>query len=158
MRDVDTISGAFMMVRRPLALSLGGLPEEMFMYHEDVAFCLRVRRAGHRIRYLGNVTTTHHSGQSSSRSSARLGLLEAEYKYRFIREADGPLHGALARVVLGVRAVTRVIIGIVGAPAPLSLKRRYPRVFDVRLHALQLAWSVAPWTVRNVMPKAPAGE
>src|SRR5690606_31348674 len=37
-RDVEAVSGAFMMVRRELAVRLGGLPDDVFMYHEDLSF------------------------------------------------------------------------------------------------------------------------
>jgi GT2 family glycosyltransferase len=152
-RDVEAICGAFMLVRRELALQLGGLPEELFMYHEDLSFCLRVRRAGWRIRYRGDLVTVHHWRQSSSRSSAPLALLEGECKLRLIREGQGPGYAAVARVLFAVRSLLRLGIAGAGALLPVGrLRERFPRVFDARRHALQLAWSVAPWTVRRLMP------
>ncbi len=153
-RDVEALCGAFIMVRRGLAVELGGLPTEVFMYHEDLSFCLRILKRGYGIRYLGNVTTVHHTKQSSSRSSAPLGLLEAECKYRFVKESGGS--ATLARVALAVRAVTRLGIALPGALAPRGLKKRYPRVFDYRMHFMQLAWSVRPASVRHLMPRPPA--
>jgi GT2 family glycosyltransferase len=123
-RDVEAVNGAFMMVPRSLALAVGGLPEDLFMYHEDLSFCLRIRRSGHRLRYLGSVRTIHHGGQSSRKSPARLGLLEVECKHRFILEADGPRWAAAARAVLGLRAILRLGIGAIGLLLPASLKER----------------------------------
>ena len=157
-RDVEAIMGAFMLVRRSVAEGVGGLPDEVFMYHEDLAFCLRVRRAGWRIRYRGDVTTVHHSGRSSARSSARLYLLEGEYKTRLIREYQGPVYGLLARAVIAGRSLLRLGIATVGLlPGLGRLRRRYPRVFHPERHLLQLVWSVAPWAVSHLVPRTPTG-
>lgn len=154
-RDVEAICGAFMMVRRSIAESLGGLPEEVFMYHEDLAFCLRVRDAGHRIRYLGDVRTIHYANRSSRKSRADLGLLEGEYKVRLIRERQGRVHGAAARLVFGVRGALRLLIATIAAPLPGlgRLRDRFPRVFDRRRHRLQLLWSISPRLVAEHMPR-----
>lgn len=142
-RDVEAVCGAFMMVPRELALHLGGLPEDVFMYHEDLSFCLRVLRAGRRIRYCGDVSIVHHGGQSSGRSSARFGLLEAESKYRYIMEADGVAWAVAARGVIALRSVMRLAVCLGGALLPSRWKKPYPRVFDWRTHLLQLLWCVA---------------
>ena len=154
-RDVEGVTGAFMMVPREVASGVGGLPEEVFMYHEDLALCLRIQRSGRRLRYLGDVGAVHHSGQSSRKSSARLALLDVECKHRFIQEADGPAWGAAARVVLGVRALLRIAVGLVGMLVPARWKQRYPRVFDMGVYWLQLRWCFSPSSVAAHLPRAP---
>lgn len=154
-RDVEAVNGAFMMVRTDLARRLGGLPEDLFMYHEDLSFCLRVLRSGYRLRYRGDVRTVHHWAQSSRRSPARLALLEVECKHRFVRESCGPIWGGAARAVLGLRAVLRMGIAGAGVVVPRHVKDRYPRVFDFGLHWMQLRWSVRPASVAMHLPRAP---
>jgi GT2 family glycosyltransferase len=154
-RDVEAVAGAFMMVRRDLAYRVGGLPEDLFMYHEDLSFCLRILRSGYRLRYLGDVRTVHHCGQSSKQSSARLGLLEVECKHRFVCESSGRGWGVLARAVLGLRALVRIGIGISGLLLPRRWKERNPRVFDLELYWLQLRWSLRPASVAMHVPRAP---
>jgi GT2 family glycosyltransferase len=153
-RDVDAISGAFMMARREVAEAVGGLPEDVFMYHEDLSFCLRVQGAGWRIRYLGDVTTVHYSGRSATRSPARLFLLEGEVKVRLIREAQGRVMGGVARAVFGLRSLVRLLLTapLKVVPGLGGVRRKYPRVFHLRKHVLQMVWSVAPWAVRSMMP------
>lgn len=154
-RDVEAVSGAFMMVPRDLARRVGGLPEDLFMYHEDLAFCLRIRRSGRRLRYLGSVRAMHHTGQSARRSNARLALLEVECKHRLIAEADGPRWAAAARAVLGLRALLRIGVGTFGLLLPAKWKEPYPRAFDIGLYWLQLRWSVRPGDVTVHLPRAP---
>jgi GT2 family glycosyltransferase len=158
-RDVEAISGAFMLARRSVVSAVGGLPADLFMYHEDLAFCLRVQRAGWRIRYLGQFTTLHRWQGSSRRSSEALALLEGESKVRLVREAQGPAAGVIARLLFAVRCILRLTVGGVGS---LLLGRgrlpaRYPRVFDWRTHALQLVWAVWPARVAHRVPRPPAG-
>jgi GT2 family glycosyltransferase len=154
-RDVDAICGAFMLVRADVAVSVGGLPEDVFMYHEDVAFCLRIRKAGWRIRYRGDVSTLHRWRGSSRKSSDALALLEGVYKVQLIRESQGAIAAGVARVVFAVRCITRVAIAGTGAILPVRrLRARYPRVFDLRSNSLQLAWAVAPFTVAHRVPVA----
>lgn len=154
-RDVEALSGAFLMIPRRLAIELNGLPADLFMYHEDLSFCLRIARAGRRLHYLGTPSIVHYGGQSAKRSPARLRLLEAEAKYRFIREVDGPVWGALARPLLALRALIRLGASIVAVPLPRSWKARYPRALDWRSYSLQLLWCVAPRAARQLMPRAP---
>lgn len=154
-RDVDAICGAFMLARTSVARAVGGLPEDVFMYHEDVAFCLRVRKAGWRIRYRGDVSTLHRWRGSSRKSTDALALLEGVYKLRLIREAQGPLAAVAGRGVFVIRCLTRTTIAGIAAVLPVAkLRARYPRVFDLRTNALQLAWAVAPFTVADRVPGA----
>src|SRR5688572_2173816 len=154
-RDVEAITGAFMMMPRTVAREVGGLPEEVFMYHEDLALCLRIRRTGRRVRYLGDVGALHHGGQSSRQVSARLGLLELEAKHRFIREADGPAWALVARGIFALRAMLRIGLGMVGVLLPPRWKQRYPRAFAVGQYWLQLRWCLSRASVAGYVPRAP---
>lgn len=150
-RDVEALCGAFMMARRGVATGVDGLPEDAFMYHEDLSFCLRVRKAGWRIHYLGEVHTTHHGNQSGRQSRSRWASLDGEWKIRLIREAQGPAAAAVGRAAIVVRSLVRLVVGGVGRLLPGSgrLRRRHPGVFDLRTHALQLLWAFAPGRVRR---------
>jgi GT2 family glycosyltransferase len=153
-RDVEAISGAFMLVRREVAEAVGGLPEDLLAYHEDLAFCLRVRRTGWRIRYLGDVVTVHIANQGTSRHKLRWYLLEGECKLRLIREGQGPAHAAVARVIFPLQSGLRLMVALIGAIVPGSekIRKRYPKVFHVERHALQLTWSLVPGLVRGLIP------
>ncbi|HSW31588.1 MAG TPA: glycosyltransferase [Longimicrobiales bacterium] len=152
-RDVEALMGAFIMARREAALEVGGLPDELFMYHEDMAFCLRLGRRGRRVRYLGDVATLHHAGASARASSSPLGLLEGEVRVRLIRERSGWAAGVAARALFGVRSLCRVLAALVVRPVP-ALRRRYPRVAEVSRHALLLAWTVWPGVVARRLARS----
>ena len=157
---MEAISGAFMMVRAEVARALGGLPSELFMYHEDLAFALRVRRAGWRIRYLADVETTHYSGASRKRSTSPLSLLEGEVRVRLIRERGGPVRAALARPFFGLRSIGRLAAAAIGRVVPGLgvLKQERAKAFDVRLHALHLLWAIHPPAAEKLLPRADAAD
>jgi GT2 family glycosyltransferase len=152
-RDVEAICGAFMLARTAAARAVGGLPDEVFMYHEDLAFCLRLRRAGWRIRYRGDVSTLHRWRASSRKQGDALLLLEGVHKLQLIREAQGPVAAGIGRVVFALRCSLRLLIAGVARLLPAAgLRRRFPRVFDARSHALQLAWALAPTRMAHRVP------
>jgi len=63
-RDVKWLTGAAMLVRRPVFEMLGGFDEDYFMYFEDADFCARVRKAGYRVTYFPATALIHLGGKS----------------------------------------------------------------------------------------------
>lgn len=62
--EVDAVSGCYLMVRQALFTEIGGFDETFFMYGEDLDFCYRIKKAGYRIFYDGEVFILHLKGQS----------------------------------------------------------------------------------------------
>jgi N-acetylglucosaminyl-diphospho-decaprenol L-rhamnosyltransferase len=71
-RDVDTVSGAAVWLRREALDDVGGWDERYFMYMEDVDLCLRLRRAGWRVRYEPAGEIVHVQGASTSKRPYRM--------------------------------------------------------------------------------------
>lgn len=65
---VDCLVGAFMMCQRELIEKIGGFDEDFFMYGEDIDLCLRIKKAGYDIWYLGDSAITHVKGASGKKS------------------------------------------------------------------------------------------
>ena len=151
-RDVEALLGAFIMARHEAVLEVGGMPDEVFMYHEDLALCLRLEKRGWGVRYLGHVSTLHHYRSSTTQSSSPLELLEGEVRVRLIRERSGLLTGMLARILFAFRAAVRLVIALVVWPMP-RLRQRLSQVTNVRKQATLLVWTVWPrivhWRLRR---------
>lgn len=158
-RDVEGISGAFMMLPRALAEELGGMATEVFAYHEDMDLALRIRQRGFRIRYLADVTAVHHTSRSSVGKWLEPGwaLLELETNSRLIRQLQGRPAAGVARAIYLVRSVGRMGVAAVGRVMPKGarLRERYPTAFSVRRHALQALWAISPRSVAGYVPRAP---
>lgn len=57
---VDTVMGAYMMIRRETMEAVGLLDEDYFMYSEDVDYCYRAKDAGWDIIYYHEAVATHY--------------------------------------------------------------------------------------------------
>jgi GT2 family glycosyltransferase len=74
-RDVDFCSGAMLLTRRDLFLQLGGFEERYKpAYYEDVDYCVRLWRNGHRVVYTPRAAATHveFASSASPGNAARL--------------------------------------------------------------------------------------
>jgi GT2 family glycosyltransferase len=71
-RDVGWVSGACLMARRQAVQAAGRLDPAIFMFHEDVEWCMRIRRAGWRIVYSPGSEVVHLGGQSVRQDLGRM--------------------------------------------------------------------------------------
>ena len=58
-RDIPVGSGAALAVRREVWDAVGGLPDEFFLYHEDIDLSLRIQAAGHRLGLCREAVVDH---------------------------------------------------------------------------------------------------
>jgi GT2 family glycosyltransferase len=109
--EVETVIGAFMMIRRELWDLLGGLDERFFFFVEETDFCFQARRAGWSTMHLPQVLVTHGSGQSAKQvlPAARVEYWRSRYAY-FAKN-----HGLLTRLVLRVGLGCRLLVDWVAA-------------------------------------------
>lgn len=63
--EVDSVMGAFMIVRREAIDQAGLLDEDFFMYGEDIDWCYRIKNAGWKIVYYPKAEIKHYKGSSS---------------------------------------------------------------------------------------------
>ena len=65
-REVDIVSGCFLMIERDLWRSLGGFDPSFFMYGEDADLCLRAMQQGARPLITPDAEIVHYSGASET--------------------------------------------------------------------------------------------
>lgn len=82
--DCDWTSGSFMLARREALLSAGLLDERFFLFSEETDLCLRMRRAGWRVRHLPAMTILHHAGKAGI--AARLVAQDAYTRRQYARK------------------------------------------------------------------------
>jgi GT2 family glycosyltransferase len=68
--EVDSVVGAFMLMRSEVVGQVGLLDERYFMYAEDLDYCYRVKELGWQVWYNAAVTVLHYKGQSSRQRSS----------------------------------------------------------------------------------------
>lgn len=62
--EVDSVSGAFMLIPKSVIGKVGLFDESIFMYGEDIDLCYRIKMAGFKVVYYADVWMTHLKGQS----------------------------------------------------------------------------------------------
>jgi GT2 family glycosyltransferase len=67
--EVDSVVGAFMLIRGEALREIGLLDEQYFMYAEDLDLCYRIKQRGWQVLYNAAVTVLHYKGQSSRQRS-----------------------------------------------------------------------------------------
>lgn len=70
-RDVDVISGMFMLVPRRVFETVGDLDEAFFVYSEEADWCRRIRNAGWRCVFVPEARILHLDGGSKSTAQIR---------------------------------------------------------------------------------------
>ena len=68
--DVDSLVGAFMLIRFEALKEIGLFDESFFMYGEDLDLSFRLKRAGWRVVYNGRVDVLHYKRRSTSQNPA----------------------------------------------------------------------------------------
>lgn len=63
--EVDSVSGAFMMVKRRVGQQVKWWDEDYFWYGDDLDFCFGVKELGWKVMYIPEVKTLHYKGVSS---------------------------------------------------------------------------------------------
>lgn len=66
---IEVLAGAFMFVKRDVASEVGYLPEEYFMYGEDVDFSYQILQKGYKNYYIAEDKILHFKGESTKKGS-----------------------------------------------------------------------------------------
>lgn len=69
--EVDSLVGAFMLIRTQALEQTGLFDESFFMYGEDLDLCFRIRERGWKVVYNPAATVVHYKGASSKQNSAK---------------------------------------------------------------------------------------
>lgn len=88
-QEVDSVVGAFMIVRTQAIKKVGLFDEDFFFYGEDLDWCWRFKNAGYKVIYTPITKIIHHKGAASGikQSSAHLTKATQESKKRALYES-----------------------------------------------------------------------
>lgn len=139
---VDWVTGAALMLRRQVYNVIGGLPEETFMYGEDLQYCALARAAGFKLAYVPTASVCHRLQASSRRDYARWieNYTQATLVY-YGRRGLPAERRAVARCIIGGSALRQALWLLVGSMAPGRRQEARQRVKGYR-QAITLAKEV----------------
>ncbi|HET7089078.1 MAG TPA: glycosyltransferase family 2 protein [Anaerolineae bacterium] len=110
--EVDSVVGAFMLVRGEAIAQAGLLDETFWMYGEDLDWAYRIKQRGWKVLYYPEVTVLHLKRSSSAGSArARYEFQRAMWVFycKHYRAATPRWLDALVRLGLGLRGGRRLL-------------------------------------------------
>ena len=103
------VTGAFFMMPKNIISRIGPLDEKLFMYGEEVEFCIRAKKEGISTFYFKDAEITHLKGASGKGSVS--GLVEEFEALKYIFHKHYPSYQIpLLRFILKFGALLRLII------------------------------------------------
>lgn len=109
-KEVDWVSGAFMLIRKDNFEKVGGFDESYFMFSEDCDLCLRLARAGYKNYYFPFFKVIHFDSAIASRNTA---LREARIwssRRLYFRKNYSVLHGEIVSFLYFLEVINRIIL------------------------------------------------
>jgi GT2 family glycosyltransferase len=100
-REVDTISGCYMLVRARVIDEVGPLDEAFFFFGEETDWCRRMRDAGWKLMFAPVGEITHHGSASVKKLNHRRDVMLTGAKVRLHRKHGGILPAAIVWLIAG---------------------------------------------------------
>ena len=140
-RPVDVVSGACLMVRRPVLQQVGLLDEGYFMYSEEVDLCRRIWNAGWEIHWTPSARVVHFGGQSSQQMAEAMFLQLYRSKVLYFRRHHGPAAAAAYKWILAAASVARLALSPLATVEPAPQRAEHRRLTACYSHLLRDVWS-----------------
>lgn len=99
-REVDVVSGCYLMVRSQVIDEIGYLDEAFFCYGEETDWCRRCQEAGWKLKFAPVGTITHFGSGSTRKLNHERDLMLSEGTIRLHRKHGGPLPAASVWMLL----------------------------------------------------------
>lgn len=105
---VDWVGGTAVMIRRAVFLEAGLLDSSIFMYGEDIEFCMRAKSHHWDVAILPSAKVIHYGSASSSSKNAIIGELKG---YIYIWAKHKPIwQKPILKLILGIGILLRIIL------------------------------------------------
>ena len=106
-RDVETVTGCYMMLRREAIQQVGLMDESFFFYGEETDWCKRFQQAGWKLRFAPVGEIIHHGSLSSRKCNHRRDVMLTSGLLRYQRKHGGFLHALVAWNILAIFCLLR---------------------------------------------------
>lgn len=131
-RDVEVISGCYLLVRREVIDQVGGLDERFFFFGEETDWCLQMRRAGWRLRFAPVGEIIHHGGGSVKKLNYKRDVMLTDATVRLHGKNGGRMAALVAFLILLLFNGSRAMIWSLASAFRANAKARathFRRVF-----------------------------
>lgn len=129
-RQVDTVQGACLLIRRAVLDQVGLLDEAYYIYTEEVDLCTRMRRAGWTIYWLPTAQVTHYGGQSTQQVAPEMFIQLYASKVIYFRKQQGRVAALLYKLILLMAGLLRVVLSPATRFLGAARRQQYLRLRD----------------------------
>ena len=123
--EVESVIGAFLLIRREVWKAVGGLDENYFFFFEETDFCLQAHRRGWKVVHLPQAQVWHQQGQSAKQLPAAARVEYWRSRYAYFRKNCGGFTLGMLRVGLCVRLLVDWLVQGLLAAATLGRAPRW---------------------------------
>lgn len=117
--EVDSVEGAFMLVRAEAIAQAGLMDEQFFMYGEDLDWAYRMKAAGWKVYYNPSVTVLHIKRASTRHSPrARIEFYRAMgifYRKHYAARTSRWLHAPIVGMISLLEGLERLKLALISA-------------------------------------------
>ena len=118
-REVDVVTGCYMLVRKEAISKVGLMDERFFMYGEETDWCYRFKARGWKNRFTPNAEIIHIGGASAAKLGARRARITNRSFVRYMFK-----HWSTPRAVIGVYMIALFYVSRLAVLAPKQLFKR----------------------------------
>jgi GT2 family glycosyltransferase len=112
-KKCDWVSGACMIIRKEVFVSVGGFDENFFLYCEDEDLCRRIADRGYSIYIDTRFTVVHNEGFARSRKSREL-TFAANHRDKsniyYLQKYSGPFSAGVLRIFYAAQYFLSILI------------------------------------------------
>ncbi|WP_170359764.1 MULTISPECIES: glycosyltransferase family 2 protein [Ruegeria] len=134
-REVDVVSGMFMLVPRRVFEAVGLLDEAFFVYSEEADWCRRIRDAGWRCVFAPEAQILHldGGGKSTVQIRSRMFVQMQKSKMIYLRKHYGLSGALLGRMIFVGSSILRFALSAANRRDEAAARRRLARA-SLRYH------------------------
>ena len=147
-RDVDVVTGCYMLVRREAINQVGRMDESFHMYGEETDWCYRFKEAGWRVVFAPEGEIVHFGGASSGQVKEKMALQLKGSILLFLKKHRSPAAYAagcaFTSLFFGVRAPYWFVMALV------SKRARQVSMDMAKLCVKGVSRSLAGWRALSV--------
>lgn len=114
---VEILAGAFLLVRKEVAEKIGYMPEDYFMYGEDIDFSYQILRSGYKNYYIAEEKIIHFKGESTKKGSLNYVYIfykaMAIFSAKYFGRGNAVFYNLLISIGISITALGAIIKRIV---------------------------------------------
>jgi len=113
-KEVDILSGAFMLMRKEAIDKVGLLDEDFFMYGEDIDLSYRIQLGGYKNYYFSDTKIIHYKGESTKKNSVNYVFVFYNAMIIFAKKHFKSKNAKLFSILINIAIYLRASFDIVG--------------------------------------------